>query len=188
MVTGVDFLKQTEEAVQGSRFDLPAIIDQYQVMVYNVVLSIVQQEQEAEEATQDVFVKVYRSLKDFRQESTLKTWIYRVAINTALDAQKKVQRQKMKGFFGFGVDAKPDEGVNFYHPGVALDRKEESAMLFKAINALPEKQKTAFVLQKVEGLTAAEIAIITEATIAAVESLLARAKENLRHTLKKMIY
>lgn len=154
-------------------------------MVYNTALAIVQHEQDAEDITQDVFIKVYQHLDEFRKEAMLSTWIYRVTINSALDAEKKKKRAKYGGglirkLLGFHEE---EEAVNFNHPGVELDKKEQAAILFYAMKKLPEKQRIAFTLNKVEGLSNREIAEIMKGSIASVDSLLARANANLRKML-----
>ena len=155
-------------------------------MVYNTALGIVQNEEDAEDVTQEVFLKVYEGLKNFRNESGLSTWIYRITITTSLDFEKQKKRQKRGGLmqrvFGY---AETDEKPDFFHPGVALDKKEDAAVLFMAMKKLPEKQRTAFLLNKIEGLTNKEIAAIMETSLLAVESLQVRAKNNLRNHLKE---
>ena len=174
------------ETKQYSEDDFANIVNERQQMVYNTALGIVQNEEDAEDITQEVFLKVYQELQNFRKESSLSTWIYRITITTALDFEKQKKRHKRGGLmqrvFGYAeVDEKPD----FFHPGVVLDKKEDAAVLFMAMKKLPEKQRTAFLLHKMEGLTNNEIAVIMETTLLAVESLQVRAKNNLRTHLKE---
>ena len=77
------------------------------------------------------------------------------------------------------------EKADFHHPGVALENKENAAILFNAIGQLPENQRTVFLLSQTEGLGNKEIAVIIDKSIGAVESLLQRAKENLRKQLQE---
>lgn len=175
---------KTNDADEERHF--ATVVADYQDMVYNTALGIIQNEQDAEEATQDVFIKVYKGLGEFGEQSSLRTWIYKIAINTALDVYRKNSRAKQKGFgFFFAGKEQLDEPVTFHHPGVLLDQKENAAILFKALNKLPEKQKLAFLLQKTEGLNVQEIATIMDTTAMAITSLLARAKENLRKILNQ---
>ncbi len=165
--------------------DFASIVNERQQMVYNTALGIVQNEEDAEDVTQEVFLKVYDGLKNFRGEASIITWIYRITITTALDFEKQKKRQKRGGLmqrvFGHNeADEKPD----FFHPGAALDKKEDASVLFMAMKKLPEKQRTAFLLHKLEGLTNYEIAAIMDTTLLAVESLQVRAKNNLRNYLK----
>ena len=80
-------------------------------------------------------------------------------------------------------ESEPDDIPDFIHPGVQLERKQDAAALFAAVRKLPDQQRIAYSLQKVEGLSYAEIALILETTVPAIESLLQRAKQNLRRSL-----
>lgn len=89
----------------------------------------------------------------------------------------------MKSLIGFGFkDAEPSE---FVHPGVLMENKESAIVLFKAMQLLPENQRVALTLIKVEGLSYEEVAAVMELTVKAVEALMHRAKENLRKRLKE---
>lgn len=174
------------ETKQYAEDDFAEIVNERQQMVYNTALGIVQNEEDAEDITQEVFLKVYEGLKNFRQEASLSTWIYRITLTTALDFEKQKKRHKRGGLmqrvFGY---AEATEKPDFFHPGVVLDKKEDASVLFMAMKKLPEKQRTAFLLHKIEGLTNNEIAVIMETTLLAVESLQVRAKNNLRNHLKE---
>jgi len=174
----------TEEQISKENF--ADIVSARQQMVYNTALGIVQNEEDAEDVTQEVFVKVYEGLNDFRREASMATWIYRITITTSLDFEKQKKRQKRGGLLKrvFG-NKEADESPDFNHPGVALDKKEDAAVLFLAIKKLPEKQKTAFLLHKIESLTNNEIAEILSISLQAAESLQVRAKNNLRKYLKE---
>lgn len=161
------------------------LVEQWQNMVYNTAISIVQNEEDAEDITQDVFIKVYENMSGFRQEAQLSTWIYRITVNLALDFEKRKKRQKYGGLLKkIFLVREDEEPVNFNHPGVQLDNKEKAAILFRALKKLPEKQRVAFTLHKVEGLSYKEVAEIMETTLFSVESLIGRAKTGLRKTLE----
>ena len=162
------------------------LVETWQNMVYNTVLSIVQDIQEAEDVSQEVFIQVYQSVKNFRGDAKLSTWIYRVAVTKALDADRKKKTKKrvanLKSWIGLGE--KEEDAAHFNHPGVQLDNKELAAILFKAMQKLPENQRIAFTLIKAEGLSYDETAEIMNVTVKAVEALMHRAKENLRKLLQ----
>lgn len=163
-----------------------ALITQCQNMVYNTALGILQNEDDADDTTQEVFIKAHDSIAGFKEQSSLATWLYRITINKSLDhlrARQRKSRWLMSTWFGSNETA--IEATEFNHPGVQLERKEDAAKLFKTIKKLPENQMIAFVLQKTEGLAVAEIAKAMDMNITAVESLLARAKANLRKWLKE---
>ena len=171
--------------MQNNTFDLNFLYQAHHLLVYNVALQYVQNVEDAEEITQDVFVKVHHSLEGFNQKSSVKTWMYRIAINQSLDYIKKKNSQKR--FFIFGNRSQNEhEYLNvssFEHPGIDLEQKEESELLFKVINTLPENQKTAFILSKIDGLSNPEVAEIMELSVSAIESLVFRAKNSLKEKL-----
>jgi RNA polymerase sigma-70 factor (ECF subfamily) len=184
-------LSQTELVVQLQRGEEAAfkkLVDDYQVMVYNAALGIVQNEDDADDITQEVFIQVFRSVSSFKGDSKFSTWLYRIAIGKALDHEKKKKRKKRFGFVQslFGGNEDVDIQVaEFEHPGVKMEKKERANELFNALKQIPEKQRTAFTLHKLEGQSYQEIAEIMNTTLYAVESLMGRAKANLRKELKK---
>jgi RNA polymerase sigma-70 factor (ECF subfamily) len=164
------------------------LVDTYQDRVYNTALGIVQNAEDAEDVAQEVFIKVYKSIHNFKGESKLSTWLYRIATTGALDLLRSRKSKKRAGLIQrlFGEGNEPQfELPDFEHPGVTLDRKENAARLFKAIGQLPENQKSAFVLHKLEDLSYQEISEVMETSVAAVESLMHRARQNLRKILEK---
>ena len=180
------------ELIQGlQNGDEPAfkyLVDTYQDRVFNTTIGIVQNAEDAEDVAQEVFIQVYRSIHNFKGESKLSTWLYRIATTRSLDLLRSRKSKKRFGFIQrmFGESNEPMHEIpDFNHPGVALDRKENAAKLFKAIAQLPENQKTAFTLHKLEDLSYQEISEVMQASVAAVESLMHRAKQNLRKMLEK---
>jgi len=182
------------ELIQGLRKGDEAafkfLVDNYQDRVYNTAISIVQNAEDAEDVAQEVFIQVFRSIHSFKAESKLSTWIYRITTTRALDHLRSRKSKKRFGFlqrlFGDNNEALY-EIPDFNHPGVAMDRKENAARLFKAIDNLPENQKIAFTLHKLENLSYQEIGEIMKTSVAAVESMMHRAKQNLRKMLEKDI-
>jgi len=172
--------------IKGDESAFKTVVDTYKKMVYNTVLGFVQNMEDAEDVTQDVFIKVYENIGRFKQQCKLSTWIYRISITQAGDFIRHKKRKKRAGFLSslFGTNNEllydpPD----FVHPGVVAENREQAAILFKAIDQLPEKQKTAFMLQKIQDLSQQKIAEIMELNEGAVESLLMRAKGNLKKLL-----
>lgn len=165
--------------------DFEALYHQYKVLVYNVALHYVQNVEDAEEITQDVFVQVYQSIEKFQNNATFKTWIYRITINKSLDFIKHKKSKKRLFIFGNSANSEKElqQASNFEHPGIALERQEDAALLFKIINELTENQRTAFILSKLDGLSNPEIASIMEVSISSVESLIFRAKTTLKEKI-----
>ena len=175
-----------EQIVAGEEQAFRELYSTFSDKIYNTCLGMLQQTDEAEDATQEVFIEVFRSASSFKGLSSLQTWLYRIAVNKCLDIQKKKKASKrfafIKSIWGAEQDLQIDQ-PHFDHPGVLLENKEHAKVLFAAIKQLPQKQQAAFTLSKLEGLSYAEIAEVMQTTTAAVESLLFRANENLRHSL-----
>jgi RNA polymerase sigma-70 factor (ECF subfamily) len=130
---------------------------------------------------------VYQSVSSFKGESKFSTWLYRITVSKALDHEKRKKRKKRFAFvqtlFGNNEEEQQIQPAEFNHPGVQMEQKERAAELFNALRKLPDKQRTAFMLHKLEGQSYQEVAEILNTTLYAVESLIARAKINLRKIL-----
>jgi len=158
--------------------------------VFNTALGFVQNTEDAEDISQEVFIEVHRSIKGFNHQSSLSTWIYRITVNKSLDFLRKKKTGKrfafITGLFGKNSgELKHDKG-DFDHPGILLEKKEKARILFAVIDQLPENQKTAFILFNIEDLSQKEIAEVMHTTPKAVESLIQRAKATLRNKLEKI--
>jgi RNA polymerase sigma factor (sigma-70 family) len=156
--------------------------------VYNTALGFLQQHEDAEDLCQEVFIEAHRSLSGFREESTVSTWLYRITVNKCLDHLRAQKRRKRFAFFSelFRKETGDfnHDSPHFDHPGVQLEKKESARYLFWAIETLPENQKTSFILANLEELSQKEIAAIMGLSPKAVESLIQRAKANLRKKLE----
>src|SRR5258705_2498142 len=144
-----------------------AFILEHQDRVFNTVLKMVQQVNDAEEITQDVFIDVYRKPGAFQGQSAVTTWLYRVAMNKCIDHLRK--KEKKKWFFS---SAKNDntEPAEFFHPGIAAENREKTAILFKAMKKLPVNQYKAWILSELENLSYKEISEGMGVSLSSVES------------------
>ncbi|MBN8823125.1 MULTISPECIES: RNA polymerase sigma factor [unclassified Spirosoma] len=176
-----------ESIQQGDETAFRQLYELTKSRIFNTALSYVRSREDAEEITQDVFVDVFRSASQFKGDAAVTTWLYRITINKSLDFQKRKKRQKRFAFLTSLFDNTTGEVIHhptdFFHPGVALENQENASRLFQAIDQLPDKQKTAYILTRIEGLTNIEAANVMTVTVGAVESLLQRANENLRKRL-----
>ena len=172
-----------------NEYNLQQLVESYKKLVFNTAINFLQHREEAEDITQEVFIEVYQSLSKFKEQSTISTWIYRITVNKCLDHLRAKKRHKRFGFITSLFHQETGEVLHevshFDHPGIELEKKEKARILFQAINTLPENQKTAFILWHIEELPQKEIAQIMQTSVKAVESLLQRAKSNLRKELEK---
>jgi RNA polymerase sigma-70 factor (ECF subfamily) len=158
--------------------------------ILNTCYRFVQNRDDAEDLVQEVFIEVYQSIVDFREDARLSTWIYRIAVNKSLDFIRKKKRKKrfapVIGLFGSRADEKELPLPDLSNPHDDLEQKERIQLLNRAINSLPETQKTAIILNKFEGFSHEEIAKILKTSVSGVESLIHRAKRNLHKDLYKI--
>ena len=165
--------KILKEIAGGSEAALQELYGRYSVKAYNTIISYTQNVEDAEEVLQDVFINVYTSASKFQFNSSVSTWIYRISVNKSLDFLRKKNSNKRKGFFTSLYHKDSSEikfdTPDFVHPGVKLENKENAAFLFKVIDTLPDNQKTE----------------IMKVSRKAVESLVQRAKANLRKGLEE---
>lgn len=165
------------------------LVDAYRDKVGGTCFRFLRSREDAEETAMDVFWEVHRSLPAFREEAELSTWIFRIAVTKSLDRLRKSKRRKRSpGADGTGGRPVPWETVpdpSESGPGEILERAERARILQDAIDRLPDGQKAAFTLSKIEGLDNARIAAILETTVPAVDALLHRAKKSLRKILSE---
>lgn len=162
------------------------VYNEHKNLVYNLALQYLQNIEDAEEIVQDVFVTVHEKMAQFKEQSQLKTWVYRITINKCLDYIKGKRAKKRWGIFtSLSADREenPIQVSDFNHPGIELEQKEALEHIFKCINQLVTHQKTAIILLKIEGLSQVETAEIMNLSPKAVESLFQRAKTNLKNLL-----
>jgi RNA polymerase sigma factor (sigma-70 family) len=163
------------------------LVENYRNRVFHTVLNILQDPGEAEDAAQETFIQVFESVKAFKGESLLSTWIYRIATHKALDKiRRKKTRDKLRRYLPWWMPEEKKMGSElFEHPGILAENREKASILFQAISRLPGKQRIAFTLIKVQGMDYDEACKLMGQNIKAVESLITRAKLNLQKYLEE---
>lgn len=157
-------------------------------MVFRTCIGFLHDKEDADDLTQEIFIQIYQSLAGFKGDAAVSTWIYRIAVNAALNKVRKAKKshllQRLEGIFGKGKGHEPTVSeLSYESPENELIRAERREWIDKALNNLPEKQRIAIVLSKYDELSQREIAAIMELTEGAVEALIQRAKANLRKVL-----
>lgn len=174
--------------IEGDQEAFKQLVEGHQDKTYSICLGYLQNQEDAEDVAQEVFIEVFRSAKKFKVESTLTTWIYRIAVNKCLEHLRRIKTKKRFGFLSslFGKEELLGERhSDFEHPGVKLENKERAAILMKHIESLPENQRTAFQLHKMQDMSYQEVAQVLNTSLSSVESLMFRAKKNLQKSLKE---
>lgn len=180
----MDEIQIIEHLKNGDEFIYKYVYDQYSRMIFNVCYKMAGSKEEAEDASQEVFIKVFNSITSFQANSKLSTWIYRIAVNVCLNFQR---RKKIVKFLSFDFwEEEKDFPVENGTLLNSLEKLEVQNIVQSAINRLPSKQKAALILSRYEEKSYKEIAEILGTSLPAVESLIFRAKENLAKTLSSL--
>jgi len=145
--------------------------------------------EDAEDVSQDVFIEIFESINEFRGDSKLSTWIYRIAVSKCLDEIKKRNRKKRISSIGklLQIDAISSWLSGGSMPDKMMHENEKLREVEIVLNALPENQRIAFTLSKIDGFSNHEIAEIMNITTVAVESLIYRAKKKTTQELLALL-
>ncbi len=164
------------------------LVAEHQRMVVQLAMNLLGDRDEAMDLSQDVFIRVFRTIGQFRGQSALRTWIYRIAVNQARNRHRFWRRRRRSdqvsldahveahGDFQCGAESGPDR---------ILAQKELAARLKDALDALPFDQRTVVVLREVDGLSYDEIAFSLGVAVGTVKSRLTRARQTLRAGLQE---
>lgn len=163
------------------------LLQLYQAKVYATCYKFFLNEEDAKDLTQEVFIEVFESVKYFKEESQLSTWIYRITSNKCLDEIKRRNRKKRLANLAnkIGLESIHNLLSHDINPEKDLLIKEELKIVLAAMNKLTDQQRTAYTLSKVESYSNKEIAAILSISLSATEALIKRAKQKLLEELKK---
>lgn len=183
-----------ERAQEGDRQAFQELVERYQEKVYSICYGKVKDEQDAMDVSQDVFVKVFRYLENFNQESSFYTWLYRIAVNTSIDFLRKQSRHTK---VDYDDTIKRDEDVEGndllmpsklgVDPDKALGRKELREKMLEALNSLSDKHREILTLREVEGLAYKEMADMLDISKGTVMSRLYHARQYFQDALDEYL-
>ncbi|MDD2526358.1 MAG: RNA polymerase sigma factor [Bacteroidales bacterium] len=172
-----------EEIQKGNQTLFRLLVDKYQKMVFVTAIGFLHSKEDAEDLTQEIFVKVWSSLSSFKGDSEFSTWLYRIAVNSCINTVQKKQHNRF-------VELAEEWLQSIFHTESGekdsqqlMEANETDAAIQKAIDSLPISQRTAFLLSVYDELSQKEIARVMQRTEGAVEQLLQRAKTNLQKKL-----
>ncbi len=174
----------------GNETAFKELVDKYQEIVLNTCYKFTGNKADAEDITQEVFISAFTSVHKFNEKSKISTWLYRIAVNKSLnhirDNKKRKIFKSIDNFFG--KDEKKELQIA-YNPeddrNTSEIEKERLKILNTAINSLPERQKTAFILSKYENLSYKQISEIMNLSLSSTEGLIHRAKINIQKKILK---
>jgi RNA polymerase sigma-70 factor (ECF subfamily) len=173
----------------GDEMAAAELVSEHQRMVFQLGLHLLGDPEEALDLSQEVFLRVFRTIGRFRGQSALRTWIYRIVINQARNRQRWWKRRHRSD--QVSLDAHLAQYGDFPSPNDTgspdrvLSRKETAARIWRALDRLPFDQRTAIILREIDGLSYEEIAFSLGVAIGTVKSRLTRAREALRGQLRE---
>lgn len=183
----MDEFELIQKLKEGDEAAFRYVLEAYQKMVLNCSFKFLRNVESAQDLTQEVFLEVFESIHTFKQNSKLSTWIYRITVTKSINQLNSLKTKKRFAFFTslFGSNNSEEifASAENNNPDKLLENKDRAAVLKWAIEKLPENQRVAFTLSKHEEMNYGEIADILNTSISSVESLLHRAKSNLKKFL-----
>lgn len=186
-MTEKELLRRSKE---GHVASFEELISSHQQKVYNIALRMLTNEQDAFDASQEVFLKVYKNLDKFQENSSFSTWLYRITTNTCLDFIRK--HKDRKNDVSIDAQVEFDDGeTSFQLKDKKVDveeevlKKERRQVLLEAISQLNPEHRKMIVLRELQGMSYQEIAEITGANIGTVKSKINRARISLKNSLEK---
>ncbi len=162
------------------------LVEIYQKFVFGTVLSDLKNREDAEDVSQEVFIKAWKGISEFRQDSTFATWLYRIAKNAVRDFVRNRERRPVISPDGEEEMQSMESGADT--PEQALLKKEKKAEILSIIDTLPEEQKEAITYRDLMGITYLEIADITGVTVGTVKSRISRARETVKRKISESAY
>lgn len=185
---GVQFIELVKEN-QERAYSL--LVKTYSLQVYNSCLRFTFNEEDAKDLTQEVFTAIFLSLNSFQGNSKLSTWIYSITTNKAKEFLRYQMRSKRNSSVTISLEwvreSSGFEASNEDNPLDLLVQKERILLLFDAIASLPDNQRIAYTLNKLDGLNYQEVSESMGLSNSSVESLLFRAKQNLKQYLENKL-
>jgi len=194
--------KEDSAVAQGSALELAdskidisfeELFDRYSSMVFSLVAHILGDREEALDVSQEVFLTVYRKIGSFRGDSSLKTWIYCIAVNRAANRARWWNRLRRRGTISLEdhLSREPDRTyfdtlkTGIQSPEDALLRQEERKEIHRMLGQLPMPQRIAVVMRDIEGLSYEEIAESLHVSVGTVKSRIARGRETLKRRVRQ---
>lgn len=168
----------------GDRNTFEIVVSRYHSSIIRVCRGYTGSDEDARDLAQEVFVELYRSIGNFKGESSLSSWLYRIAINKSLnfirDNRKRDNISSLTGHLARDIDKYSGLTIDSDRDLINSDHKKA---LYQSLAKLPEKQRTAFILNKYDDIPYTEIGDIMKLSLSSVESLIFRAKKNLQKNL-----
>lgn len=177
-----------QQCAAGDEASCTRLVTDHQRMVYQLSLHLLGDPQEALDLSQEVFLRVFRTLNQFRGHSALRTWIYRIVITQASNRRRwwrrRHQSEQVPLEEHVSTHGDLPDGRTFAMPDAVAQQQQTAKQVWQALDALPFDQRSILVLREIDGLSYEEIGYSLGVAVGTVKSRLARAREHLRDVLR----
>jgi RNA polymerase sigma-70 factor (ECF subfamily) len=188
---GSDESELVNELQAGSETAFDWLVTHYHGPVYNLILGMLGDTSDSADASQEVFLKAFKGIRSFRRGSSLKTWLYRIAIREALNHRRWFKRHLQKNI---SIDAEPEEGCAPIEiedlgatPFEQLAAHEVQSAVQGALQQVPEVFRSAVILRDLEGLSYEEVAEVLDCSVGTVKSRILRGRRALKEILEPLL-
>lgn len=171
-------------AKQGDESAFRELVERYQDDVIGLCYRYLGNQVDAEEAAQEVFIRLYRSRTSYAPNGKLSTYLYRITVNCCLNT---IRNQKRRRWLSFDMLREVHSPSDLNDPESVFEQKERETLIRRMIDSLPKNQKTALLLKRYQELSYEEIADVMGCSVSSVESRLHRARQTLRKKLKPFL-
>ncbi|MBI4850226.1 MAG: sigma-70 family RNA polymerase sigma factor [Acidobacteria bacterium] len=174
----------------GERYAFEELVNKYNTSVYNLALRLSNDREDARDATQDTFLKVYNNISKFRGDSQLRTWIYRITVNQVANQQRWWRRRRREKTVSLDINDPNETSVSqkLASSGLTPEQQalaaEKRRMIATALEKIKFDFRVAVILRDIEGLSYEEIAETLEVSVGTIKSRIARGREELRDLLR----
>jgi RNA polymerase sigma-70 factor (ECF subfamily) len=173
------------ECLHGRTAAFGELVRRYQDRLFNTVYRLLDNADDAQDVVQEAFLSAYQSLNSFKGDSLFFTWLYRIAINTAISLKRKKRvALGISAAAGGGYVAEPVDASECVQPGHALERAEEERRIQGALNRLSPEHRAVLIMKDMEGLKYEAMASVLKVPIGTIRSRLHRARVELREVLQ----
>jgi len=176
-----------EKAKAGDVAAFEELIEAYQKKVYNLALRIIGNADDAADLAQEAFIRIFKAISGFKEQSSFSTWVYRITTNVCLD---EIRRRKNRKVISLDEEIHVDDGdlkrqvvSDETGPDEAAEREELRRVVNEAISSLPVEQRTAITLRDLNGMSYEQIAQILNCPAGTVKSRINRARQALKNVL-----
>lgn len=177
-----------EQSRQGNIEAFEELIRDYKKVAYNIALRVLRNVEDAEDASQEALIKVFKNIENFNMQSTFKVWLYRIVVNTCIDFKRKKNTNilSIDEEFDFGERSQKRHDIadNSQNPDSLLEQNFNSKLINDAVDKLNDDYKTIIMLRDIQGFSYNEISEILTCNLGTVKSRLNRARKNLKEILE----